>query len=244
MTTRRTQVKRLLAPLAERYPDLAVVGHYLVVKPVHHIVRYVLLDGTSMKGKYRPRWALWEMFKPDLGLGLQHGAELYRQKPSGWHYDDPSAAAELHALIEAEALPVLRSVRTIEDFFNVLASPAFPGERSLGTTVRPILWDVATGRFAEARERLEQLLKTRDPWVLRTFKEEIELLPARLRPLLEAEDRQGLGDLMREWEARTAEKHKVLHLWEPTPFPFERDLTPIAGDPPRHPSPGLSALSG
>jgi hypothetical protein len=225
MTARRTQVKRLLTPLAKRYPDLAVVGHYLVLKPVHHIMRYVLLDGTSIKAKYRPRWAFWEMFKPDGGLGLQHGAELYRRKPPGWLYDDPNAAAELHEVIETEALPILRSVHTIEDFLALLARPDFPGERSLGTTVRPIMWDVATGRFAEARERLEQLLKTRDPWVLRTFKEEIELLSTRLRPVLKAEDRAGLSSLLREWELHMAERYKVAHLWEATPFPFERDTT-------------------
>jgi hypothetical protein len=225
MTTRRTQVKRLLTPLAERYPDLAVVGHYLVLKPVHHLMRYVLLDGTSMKGKYRPRWAFWEMFTPDGGLGLQHGAELYRRKPPGWHYDDPSAANELQELIETEALPILRSVRTIKDFFTLLARPDFPGERSLGTTVRPIMWDVVTGRFAEARERIERLSKTRDRWVQRNFREETELLAGSLRPLLDAEDHAGIGHLLRAWELGTAEKNKVAHLWEPTPFPFERHAT-------------------
>ena len=87
------------------------------------------------------------------------------------------------------------------------------------------MWDVATGRFARARARLEQLLKTRDPWVLRTFKEEIELLSTRLRPLLETEDRAGLANLLRDWEHRTAEKNKVAHLWEPMAFPFECSTT-------------------
>jgi hypothetical protein len=44
------QVKRLVRPLLQRNPDLALVRRWVVVKPVHHILRAISI-GRSLDPK-------------------------------------------------------------------------------------------------------------------------------------------------------------------------------------------------
>lgn len=54
MTT-AAQVKKLVRPLLERHADLALVGRWIYVKPVHHFARAVLIDRMLNPDKFRPQ---------------------------------------------------------------------------------------------------------------------------------------------------------------------------------------------
>lgn len=43
MTT-AAQVKKVVRPLLDRHADLALVGRYIYVRPVHHFARAILID--------------------------------------------------------------------------------------------------------------------------------------------------------------------------------------------------------
>lgn len=57
MTT-AAQVKNMVRPLLARHADLALVGRWLYVKPVHHFARAVLIDSTVYADEFEPRWAV------------------------------------------------------------------------------------------------------------------------------------------------------------------------------------------
>lgn len=44
------QVKKMVQPLLEQHSDLALVGRWIYLKPVHHVARAVLIDRKRCGG--------------------------------------------------------------------------------------------------------------------------------------------------------------------------------------------------
>jgi hypothetical protein len=65
MATAR-DVKKLLEPLLARHRDLEIVGRELIVKPVRHVLRAVLIDRTSSADTISPRWYVHHLFPASL----------------------------------------------------------------------------------------------------------------------------------------------------------------------------------
>ena len=57
MTT-AAQVKKMVQPVLARHPDLALVGRWIYVKPVHHFARAVLIGRTAYAEEFEPQWVL------------------------------------------------------------------------------------------------------------------------------------------------------------------------------------------
>jgi hypothetical protein len=53
------------------------------------------------------------------------------------------------------------------------------------------------------------------------FRWVITMIVEALCPLLAADDRMGLAQQLRQWEAYTVRNLKIESIWEPTPFPLE-----------------------
>jgi len=53
MTTVR-QVMKLLTPLLKRHDDLYLNDRWLIVKPVRHVLRGILIERTGEAGRFRP----------------------------------------------------------------------------------------------------------------------------------------------------------------------------------------------
>ena len=49
-----SQVKKAVQPLLQRNHDLALVGRLVVLKPVHHILRGVYIDRSSIPDEFMP----------------------------------------------------------------------------------------------------------------------------------------------------------------------------------------------
>ena len=54
MTTAE-QVKKLVQPLLARHADLALVGRWIFLKPVHHFARAILIDRTIGPKYFNPQ---------------------------------------------------------------------------------------------------------------------------------------------------------------------------------------------
>jgi hypothetical protein len=227
MATER-EIKKLLRPLLARHEDLALVGRLIVVKPLHHHLRGVLVDRRSWADALVPGWYVYHLFDPGLAYFLSWGDELNRPAPGGWTTKDPRVSEELCNEIEVKALPILRRIVSFEDFVNVISKgKTLPG-RTLPQWIlfhpdHKMLINIALGNLDTAQELClkhfsRPLAPTpRDADVTKRRYAGIN----RIRELLAENDRAGLIALLHEWEAATVKRLKLEPYWEPTPFPIE-----------------------
>lgn len=221
MTTVR-QVKTLLKPLVERHDDLALVGFTMYLKPVRHLLRGVTIDRTGEAARFRVRWPVLNLCEPRERLPLTWSGFVYPSEGL-WLWSNPSLQDDLFGAIEEQALPALRAIETLDDFF------AFASNRErfglwpfdLFTLLR-VGVDCARGDLDSARAGCAELESGLSRWEDPDLSEEFERVTGTLCPLIAVDDRAGIARLLHEWEAYTVEKLKIGHIYQPTPFPLER----------------------
>jgi len=126
----------------------------------------------------------------------------------------------IRGVAEAQILPMLRAVSSIEEF--IALKDVMHGPYALGfeETVIKTHMDLAFGRFEAALETCR--------WVkslgLRDFsghaRAYVPLLDEIL-PLLEAHDHAGVVSMLHRWEESTIRRLGLEAIWEPSPFPVE-----------------------
>lgn len=152
MTTAR-EVRKLVAPLLARNPDLGLVGRLIVVKPVRHVLCGVDIDATSSANQYQPRWIMTPLLYKMDSLIYGVGERLFRSgKSELWRLDDQEASDDLTFVIERDALPRLRSVKTLEDFLEAIL-PKDPRELKILWGTQFII-SLALGNLDAASELL------------------------------------------------------------------------------------------
>ena len=129
-----------------------------------------------------------------------------------WEANDPTIAAKMCKVIEQEALPMLRGLRSIEDFVAFAADKTrFPRTHLEGNCREAPFVYAAQGDIAAALATCTRLATQRpDAPIVK------ELLP-----LLRDGDRPGVAKLLHVWEAAAVKRLKLERYWEPTPFPIE-----------------------
>jgi hypothetical protein len=215
------EVKKLVAPLLTRNPDLALVGRLIVLTPVHHVLRGVFIDATSQASQCQPRWLMMDLlFKADdLIYGI--GGSLFRSKPRTlWWLDDPEISADLVYVVERDALPKLRSTQTLQDYLEA-ALPKDPVALKRVWGMR-FSFAVAMGDLDAARGFLANDLKGIYTRPLNAFRQGLADRLLKDGAGVSSEDRLALADYLHACEAYTVGKLKIAHLWERTPFPIER----------------------
>jgi hypothetical protein len=217
------QVKQVVQPLLQRNPDLALVGRMIVVMPVHHLLRGIYVDRSSDPDDFVPTRTLSTMFQPEKTIGFSWGGRVYA--PDGkWDINDASLMAMMCEAIEKEALPLLRPIKTIDDFVEFTSRERFPHEYLDLYDLTKIFVDVARGDLAAAESICNYLAtdgaKKR---YLTPRPERYVRATTELCPLVAAKDRVGLARLLHSYEAESAKNLKLDKLWEPTPFPIEME---------------------
>jgi hypothetical protein len=215
------KIGKLLEPLINRRDDLAYVSRWLLVKPVHHVFRGVTFDRGFYPGSFRAYWSVSALFDPDDAFGLTDGRLFYPPQPLHWDLNEPTAQEALIEVIETQVLPLLKPVRTIQDYVAFCDYHAFRLSRVEWFLLRDIKIQAALGNFDQARTIGEQLVSGRTLWTKPDLRELWEPILTELHPLLQADDRAGVARLLHRWERGVAESHKLGSIWEPSPFPFE-----------------------
>ena len=215
------QIKGMLGPFVERHPDLYPIGPWLIVKPVHHVVRGILIDRTGDADRFQPRWAIVNLCDPLHSFPLDWGELLYRPEHGLWKWSDPSATADLLQIVEEVALPVLRPLETLESFSAFVNSDRFGSNPLRLFPLRKPRVDAALGNLDAARSSCHSIATTTTIWHGPAFDQERESVTRDLCRLLRKNDIPGIARLLREWEAFTARNLKIDSIWEPTPFPLE-----------------------
>jgi hypothetical protein len=212
-----TQIKTLVRPLLERHSDLEMWGRWIVVRPVCHVFRGILLDRTSGADH---TWAK---------LAVRHLFELQTSIPLDWgeHFPwlDLSLPEHLEYLIEGieeVSLPELRPVQTIEDLVGYVDRHR-ARHWLFDMPDTKIVFDAALGNLDEARaiatENIDQCSSANPQWDREDRQRMAGLV--RLHDRLIQGDVAGVAHLLHEWEAATVKYNKLESLWEPSPFPLE-----------------------
>jgi len=212
------QVKKAMQPLLQRNPDLALVGRFVVIKPVHHILRGIHVDGSS-PWYFSPIWMANFLFGPSVAFDRIWGAHVYSPRKGGWAREDSAMYEELRDQIEQNVLPLLRQMQTIDDFAAFNSKERFDGQQLELFDYLRIYVDIARGDFDSALKTSDHMKTTgryssRVPNIFGEITKE-------LHPMLVANDRVGLARILKEWEQGQVKGRKLEKFWEPTPFPFE-----------------------
>lgn len=221
-------------PLLERHNDLSVIGRLIVVRPVEHILRAIVLDETNDADVFRPVWFCTLTFDLEERLNLRCGGyrllpRLYAPPFGPWRWSDPQTPARLADAIEL-VIPRLRAVRSVADFVGLEL------ERQLAKRSLMRLFDEDLGRrilVSAALGDFDGIPSFIDPQV-QNLKPHWERPPSELHreavtyikavySHVRANDRAGVAKLLHQGERRRVELLKIEHLWEPTPFPLEDD---------------------
>lgn len=191
MTTAR-QVKRVLSPLLERHNDLAIAGPWLMLKPVRHVLRGVIIDRTGEASRFMPRWAVMSLCEPRTTFPISWGGMIRRN--GGWYWSNPNLQDDVKEAIEEQALPPLRSTSTLDDFFALASSrETFPLKPFDLFLLLRVGVDIARGDLASARAACAELQTGRTRWSSPNLREEFDRVTGTLCPLLAADDRARDG---------------------------------------------------
>lgn len=221
------QVKRAVQPLLQRNADLALVGRLVLIKPVHHILRGIFIDRSFDPDLFVPTWAVVFLFEPHCSFSFNWGERVYNRARGVWDVNDPEIPATLCEAIEEVVLPLLRPVKTIDDFVAFTTKERFRYTYLDFYELRKVFVDVARGDLAAARSICEFLATDRARRKhLPMMQEEYDRITKALCPCVAAGDRPGLVQLLRDWEAESARMLKLDRVWEPTPFPLELQRDP------------------
>ncbi len=224
MTT-AAQIKKMVQPVLTRHPDLALVGRWIYLKPVHHFARAVLIGRTAYAEEFEPRWAVANLFEGQTFFPLDWGEFLANERSRRrglWFVSDPDIEVSLIEAIEQQALPKLRAIKTLDDYLAFVSRHMFQHKLFEWPQCK-IIVDVALGDLAAAGKICTENIKR---WSVDQpqHDEDSKAKYRRIRELcarLADDDRAGLARLLHEWEAYTVRNFKIEHLWEPTPFPLE-----------------------
>lgn len=242
------EVKRWMRPILAEHPDLVLDGRNLYLRPMMHIYRNIQFLGSSDRTFPKPTASCGILFAPTsstMGTGL--GRQLRVM-----YSTDPNFSEELAREI-GEALQSLRRTHSIESLYQVTLEGGsiwdIPGELSRWPLwYAPVM--LALGRLDEGCLSLEHYIDEQDEQRhLSNLADGRELQARRprsidasfridmatrflarlndmrqLHSLARANDRAGIGAILRDWEHARVAKLGLEDLWEPTPFPLERGL--------------------
>lgn len=228
MTTAQ-QIKGLSAPLLARNPDLVDAGrNTLWLTPVGHVGRIILIDRKSHPDCFNISWHVVEFFMPETtswrSLG-RCGDNIHRpNRPPGkrgWFWSDPTIYEDFIDRVEAEALPLLRSLDTTRKCLEFKrGDPQRSGYLDhhwrVGACIALGEIETAQELWSEMRRRYVDGEPSANPIE--------QLIYRRFRALdlpLRSGDRAALCDLLAQWEAENLVGSPVEPHWERSAFPLE-----------------------
>lgn len=216
-----TQVRQALKPLLDRHSDLALIGRFLLVKPIHHITRGVFVDRSIDKVAFVPQ-VVTDMLALEpvrrYGFWGWNPERLYDQRVGTWDVTKPETVWAMRDHIEVNVLQRLRAIVSLDDyrkyengkskiFFGAFEQLIFPN----------MMLAAAHGDFDAALQ-----LWPVEYW----FDQRLTKLFPEFHTALETGDRAYIAKALHRLEAAAVRAFGMEHIWEPTPFPLEPEAFP------------------
>lgn len=208
-------------PALAHLAEIELVQRWIMLKPIHHILRGILIQSRDHDSYFIPRWAVTHFCEPVAVFPLDWGTQIYNPEPKLWTWDDPGMPARFAKLVETEVLPILRRVNTFDDLVEFVGRTRLPGRHFEINHLRQMTLHAARGDLVSAGRALTDILEGRTVWSDPYYADEVMPFLMPMKRLLESNDRTGLVLQLREWEEMRIEKLRMRKIWEPTPFPLE-----------------------
>lgn len=225
-----------MAPINKRHwlvqnllaqPDIAYVSPSIIVRPVRHFVRSIIAHDIPHQGDIGRMAGTWQM--TSLWTRTNHVlldgfidstiSVAQRGEITILHIPDPKEDDDFQDQLNTVTLPFLRSVESLDHFYGcVMGDPENTIFEEPDVRLR---LELAMGNFDASRRLVEQNSKQWFGKPVNDWEEESVERTRHLCGLLGKEDYAGIAALFHGWEALAAERQKIGHLWEPSPFPFE-----------------------
>jgi hypothetical protein len=220
--TNARQIKKLVQPLLEKHSDLVLDGRIILIKPLRHVYRGILIDRGFSAESFRPAWIFYHFFEPHHPAQTGWGSKCYGARRNDWSLSNSHVEGDLVELAETSILPLLRSINSLEVMATV-ASVSTALTLFYHETYTAFVLRIALGQFDMAREmmpRIQAKLPSDEVQLEDSGRRYVNWIRSLCRSL-EREDLEGLAQTLHELEAQTARNWKLEHLWEPSPFAFE-----------------------
>jgi hypothetical protein len=220
------QMKKLVAPLLARNPDLVLAKRVLYLRPVSHILRYVRLQAVSNKERFEASWGIVNLL-PRLNALEQYPSMDYGYKirppreMALWYLTNPLTQEIFSDTMERDVLPRMRAVKDIQDFVDFTKESEFSWAKLKRWYLHDLTINVALGNLDAARATCEALASNELRWELHYFPVFSQRILSELWPALQSGDRPRMAEFLRSCEAHSVKALKLEKYWEPTPFPIE-----------------------
>lgn len=234
------RIRALTAPLVERNPDVVLTGgKYLCLLPVGHIARQIRIYDRSVRGYFTLEWRLTGLYAheghidpPAYGrpTGLVGRSRKFKPKGQGgiWDWDDPTMPGDFIYQVETEILPVLRFLDTFEQIITFVLGHYMVGYNVYNDLAWLFFTDIALGHFEQARKRwpiLERKFENElNAWRAKSIDSKYLSAYLSVGQALLNDDRLSLAKLLWECERDVADFFKLGRHWQPTAFPFQKNL--------------------
>ena len=226
------QIRQMVQPLLARHTDLAYLNRRLILKPVTHVFRSVLLDRTAYAHSYEPAYGVQFLSRPNGAQGIGWGGRLHYPIETGWNINKPASTQNFYDVFENDALPQLREITSISDMLAFNRSRGGWGFELKNFPFARAFIDLALGKFDAAEEALAEIQHSYDLSVendknlLKGFDPDAPFYLKQLnilKPLVLSNDKKFVAQALHRFEEDSVKAHKIEHLWERTPFPLELD---------------------
>lgn len=225
MTTKR-QIKALFHPLLERHSDLTVIeteyGDKVVLRPVNHLIRGICVLRTAYADYPNYFWSIGYTFDPRASAqnGIC-GTSFVTPDIKEAYWSHPRHQAAFMEVVEADILPILRSIDTIDKMLSFDHPMDVRWKHWFDVELHKLRLHAALGDFQTATEAVMEM-KARGPhhlpwWSVESYAETMELL----WPCIQTNDRAGTAALLRQWEEDFIIRNRLEAIYERTPFPLE-----------------------
>jgi hypothetical protein len=212
--TRPADIKRYLKSLLKLRSDLVLVGRYLLIRPVRHIMRGARLDASGDKHAFN----VWRFFVPLYDPAWPNGCG--DRLRGDWDVRQPHFERYLLDSLAEEIFEPLGRMTTLDDLAAVLDEPnRIFAEDFCAQGVRAL---VLSGQRERAAEYIRELEERRP----RVFAGDW----AQKRRDFLARDIHEVCAMYHAREAQHAQDYKIAHIWEPMPFPVELPVAKRASE--------------
>lgn len=197
--TSPSDLKRYLWPLIELRDDLVLVGRYLVIRPVRHIVRGALLDYFS-KDQFRIWCYLNPLYAP---AGLNYSADRHFANCRVWQ---PHFQELLMDGLAEDVFAKAGSITTLGDFVTGYFDQGYHGPQLISYALAGD-WDQAAAYFEQTQKN-----ETSHDSIKKKIRAEWEHISGNAEAVCAEAHAK---------EAEEIKRLKLEHIWERSPFPVE-----------------------
>ena len=200
--TTPAHIKRYLQPLLKQRGDLMMVGRFLLMRPIRHLVRGVEFLGRGVEFRFRLRTHFDLLAAPSIDRN-EYGNYLEDIPLDVWQ---PHFQALLMHVLGEDALPDVGAITTLLDF----APKLFP-RKHYTEYVKTLVLAGERDRAVDFVEKIEQA----------SLVQGVDTKWEKTQWAFLARDIEDICAEAHAREAETIKAWKFEKIWEPSPFPVE-----------------------